>query len=106
MASARDTTGVLDRGMRIKGQLTNLGEPTCLLGHIHSRKIWGTGVTRALATHEPHLLDVEPPETVEHKTKAAARYWEGSESEPTRDGQEAVLVELITDGGGEKTATE
>ena len=69
MASARDTTGVLDRGMRIKGQLTNLGEPTCLLGQIHSRKIWGTGVTRAQATHEPHLLDVEPPETVEHKRR-------------------------------------
>ena len=29
----------------------------------------GTGATRALATHEPHLLGVEPPETVEHKRR-------------------------------------
>jgi len=30
-ASVRDTTGIADRGMRIKGQLTNLGEPTVSL---------------------------------------------------------------------------
>lgn len=29
----------------------------------------GTGITRALATNEPHLLDVELPETVEHKRR-------------------------------------
>lgn len=34
---------------------------------INSRKMRGTGETRALATCEPHLLGVEPPGTVEHK---------------------------------------
>ena len=34
MASARDTTGIGDRGMRIEGQLTNLGEPTVSLQKI------------------------------------------------------------------------
>lgn len=48
--------------MRVEGQLTNLGEPTCLLGQIYSRKIWGTGATRAQATYEPHLLCDELPE--------------------------------------------
>ncbi len=82
----RDTTGIVDRGMRIEGQLTNLGEPTVSLD-VNNRKMRGTGKSRDLALDEPHLLDDELLETAGHKQTAATRYWEGSESEPTRDGQ-------------------
>ena len=71
--------------MCVEGLLTNLGEPTRLLEE-HNRMIWGTGIPRAQASIEPHLLNDELPETAGHKQREATRYWEGSESEPTRDG--------------------
>ena len=91
--------------MYVEGQLTNLGEPTGLLEQ-HGRRIRGTGIPRARASTEPHRLGDELPETAGHKRTEAARYREGSESEPTRDGPEAVLAERSTDGRGEKTEAE
>jgi hypothetical protein len=102
LARVRDTTGIEDRGMRIEGQLTNLGEPTVSL-HENSRKRRGTGGPRALAMNEPPLLGIESRVTGRHKWKEAARYRAGVKANQAGR-TEAVLAERSTEGRGEKAA--
>jgi len=82
-ASQRDTTGVHDRGMCIKGQLTNLGEPPASLDMEQPEDKGYRHGTRALAMNELHLLGIEPPEKAEHKRRRQQGIGKGAKSEPT-----------------------
>ncbi len=88
-----------------RGATHEPGRAYCLLGN-NSRRIRGTGVSRALALNEPHLLANELLETARTQTKGSDKVLgrERKRTNPRR--AEAVLAELSTDGCGEKSATE
>jgi len=105
MASARDTTGIEERGMRIEGQLTNLGEPTVSLQKIQPeekgyRHTKSPGVERVAPTRRRAAGNGRTQ--IEGSSKVFGR--ERKRTDPRW--VEAVLVEHSTEGGGEKTAAE
>ena len=55
--------------MCIEGQLTNLGEPPASLNTAEPEDEGYRHETRALAMCEPHLLGIDPLETVDHKRR-------------------------------------
>ena len=105
MASVRDTTGIEDRGTRIEGQLTNLGEPPVSLDREWpedkgNRRNKSPGDVRAAPAQR--RATGKRWNTNEGSSKVLGRERERTNPRWT----EAVLAERSTDGRGEKTAAE